>query len=206
MLQAGTRSKSFLAAALAGLLLAACASTSIVSLWVIPDAAANKPRKLLVVGVSNADATRRIFEDEFVRQLKARGIDAVPSYSQLYQDSKPTQEAVVSAIKSSGADTVLVTQITGTDTRTDVSYQYQPMLVPGGYYGFYSGAWASTYVATPTVYQYDVVNAETRVWNTQSDKLVFSVMTRTFDPSNPQREIPPFVTLIIDHMAKSGLI
>jgi hypothetical protein len=206
MLQSGSRPKSFLATALAGLLVAACASTSIVSLWVIPDAAANKPRKLLIVGVSNDDATRRTFEDEFVRQLKARGIDAVPSYSQLYQDSKPTQEAVVSAIKSSGADTVLVTQIKGTDTRTDVSYQYQPMLVPGGYYGFYSGAWASTYVATPTVYQYDVVNAETRIWNTVNDKLLFSVMTRTFDPSAPQREIPPFVTLIVDHMAKGELI
>jgi hypothetical protein len=101
---------------------------------------------------------------------------------------------------------VLVTQIKGTETRTDVSYSYQPMMVPGGYYGFYSGAWANTYAATPTVYQYDIVNAETRIWNTGNDKLLFSVLTRTFDPSAPQREIPPVVGVLIEQMAKGGLL
>jgi len=193
-------------ATVAGMLAVACASTSIVSSWVNPEAAANKPRRLLIVGVSSNDTTRRIFEDEFVRQLKARGLEAMPSYGQLPGSGKPTQQDVVAAIRSAGADSVLVTQIKGTVTRTDVSYQYQPTLVPGGYYGFYSGAWSSAMVATPTVYQYDVVNAETRIWNTGNDKLLFSAMTRTFDPSAPQREIPPFVTLIVEQMAKGGLI
>jgi len=192
--------------AVAGLLAVACASTSIVSSWVSPEAAANRPKTLLIVGVSNDDSTRRTFEDEFVKQLKARGVTAVPSYSQLRQDGKPTQQDVVAAIAKSGADAVLVTQIKGTETRTDVSYSYQPMLVPGGYYGFYSGAWANAYAATPTVYQYDIVNAETRIWNTGNDKLLFSVLTRTFDPSAPQKEIPPFVSLLVEQMAKGGLI
>jgi hypothetical protein len=192
--------------AMVGLLAAACASTSIVSSWVSPEAAANRPKRMLVVGVSNVDTTRRMFEDEFVRQLKAKGVDAIPSYSQLTQDRKPTQGDVVAAIKKSGADAVLVTQIKGTETRTDVSYSYQPMMAPGGYYGFYSGAWANTYAATPIVYQYDIVNAETRIWNTGNDKLLFSVLTRTFDPSAPQREIPPFVGTLIEQMAKGGLL
>jgi hypothetical protein len=80
------------------------------------------------------------------------------------------------------------------------------MMVPGGYYGFYSGAWANAYAATPTVYQYDVVNAETKIWNTGNDKLLFSVLTRTFDPSAPQREIPPFVSMLVEQMAKGGLL
>jgi hypothetical protein len=184
----------------------ACASTSIVSSWVNPEAAANKPRRLLVVGVSNADSTRRLFEDEFVKQLKARGLEAIPSYSQLPGDGRPNQQDVVAAIRKSGADSVLVTQIKGTETRTDVSYRYEPMLVPGGYYGFYSGAWSNAYSATPTVYQYDIVNAETKIWTTGTDKLLFSVLTRTFDPSAPQREIPPFVAMLVEQMAKGGLL
>jgi hypothetical protein len=205
MLAFTTQAKLVRAAA-AGLLAAACASTSIVSSWVSPEAPANKPRKLLIVGVSNVDTTRRIFEDEFVKQLRARGLDAIPSYSQLRGDGRPTQEDVVAAIRKSGADSVLVTQIKGTETRTDVSYRYEPMMVPGGYYGFYSGAWASAYTATPTVYQYDIVNAETKIWTTGTDKLLFSVLTRTFDPSAPQREIPPFVTMLVEQMAKGGLL
>jgi hypothetical protein len=184
----------------------ACASTSIVSSWVNPEAAANKPKRLLVVGVSNADSTRRLFEDEFVKQLKARGLEAIPSYSQLPGDGRPNQQDVVAAIRKSGADSVLVTQIKGTETRTDVSYRYEPMLVPGGYYGFYSGAWANAYSATPMVYQYDIVNAETKIWTTGTDKLLFSVLTRTFDPSAPQREIPPFVAMLVEQMAKGGLL
>jgi hypothetical protein len=206
MMPVTARATLIVIAAIAGLLAVACASTSIVSSWVDPQAAANKPKRLLIVGVSGDETTRRIFEDEFVKQLKARGVDAIPSYGQLPGGGKPTQQDVVAAIRNSRADSVLVTQIKGTDTRTDVSYQYQPMLAPGGYYGFYSGAWASTMIATPTVYQYDIVNAETRIWNTGNEKLLFSVMTRTFDPSAPQREIPPFVSLIIEQMAKGGLV
>ena len=206
MLLNGAPAGRIASVAMVGLLAAACASTSIVSSWVSPEAAANRPKRMLIVGVSNVDTTRRMFEDEFVRQLKAKGVDAIPSYSQLTLDRKPTQEDVVAAIRKSGADSVLVTQIKGTETRTDVSYSYQPMMVPGGYYGFYSGAWANTYAATPTVYQYDIVNAETRIWNTGNDKLLFSVLTRTFDPSAPQREIPPFVGVLIEQMAKGGLL
>jgi hypothetical protein len=206
MLPNAAQARRIVTVAMAGLLAAACASTSIVSSWVSPDAAASRPKKMLVVGVSNSDTTRRIFEDEFVKQLKAKGLDAIASYSQLTQDRKPTQEDVVAAIRKSGADTVLVTQIKGTETHTDVSYSYQPMMVTGGYYGFYSGAWSSAYAPTPTVYQYDVVNAETRIWNTGNDKLLFSALTRTFDPSAPQREIPPFVAVLVEQMAKGGLL
>jgi hypothetical protein len=196
----------FIFVAAAALFAAACASTSIVSSWINPEASANKPRRLLIVGVSNVDTTRRLYEDEFVKQLKARGLDAIPSYSQLRGDGRPTQEDVVAAIRKSGADSVLVSQIKGTETRMDVSYRYEPMMVPGGYYGFYSGAWANAYAATPTVYQYDIVNAETKIWNTGNDKLLFSVLTRTFDPSAPQREIPPFVSMLVEQMAKGGLL
>jgi hypothetical protein len=206
MLPFKARADVLFMAAVAGLLAAACASTSIVSAWVSPEAAANKPRKLLIVGVTNSDSIRRTFEDEFANQLKVRGLNAIPSYSQLRGEGRPTQEAVVAAIRNSGADAVLVTQIKGTEMRTDVSYRYDPMLAPGGYYGFYSSAWANAYTATPTVYQYEIVNAETKIWNTVNDKLLFSVLTRTFDPSSPQQEIPPFVSMLVEQMAKGGLI
>jgi hypothetical protein len=75
--------------AMVGLLGAACASTSIVGSWVSPEAASNRPKKMLVVGVSDVDTTRRMFEDEFVRQLEAKGVDAIPSYSQLTRTFDP---------------------------------------------------------------------------------------------------------------------
>ena len=41
------------------------------------------PRKVMVIGVAKDPANRKFFEDEFVRQLKARDTDAIASYTVL---------------------------------------------------------------------------------------------------------------------------
>src|ERR1700741_2603563 len=69
-------------------LVAACASTTLSNSWSNPDYKGPPLKKVMVVGVSNQPALRRTFEDEFVKELKAAGVDAVASYNFIPEDGE----------------------------------------------------------------------------------------------------------------------
>ena len=60
--------------------LAACASTELVNQWSNPAYTSPSFKKVMVIGVTKQASIRRTFEDEFVAQLKAAGVNAIPSY------------------------------------------------------------------------------------------------------------------------------
>ncbi|MGZ8445912.1 MAG: hypothetical protein ACXWXZ_21155, partial [Candidatus Binatia bacterium] len=59
-----------------------CSAKRIVSQWSNPDYASAPPvfKKIMVVGAIEQDAIRRNLEDRFVAELRAAGVDALPSY------------------------------------------------------------------------------------------------------------------------------
>src|SRR5215813_1852794 len=103
------------------LLLAACASTSLTNSWT--DATYKGPplKKVMVMGVSNQPALRRTFEDEFVKDLKAAGVDAVASYQFIPDDGKAEEARVKEAVKQARADGVLITRLVRVDVNTQVA-------------------------------------------------------------------------------------
>ena len=76
----------------------------IVEQWQAPASAAGPFKRLLVVGVTKEATVRRIFEDEFVRQLRARGTDAVASYTLIPEDGQVDRPRLERAVKESRAD------------------------------------------------------------------------------------------------------
>src|SRR3990170_7573915 len=91
------------------MLITACATTKLTSAWKDPSYK-GQPRKIMVIGVAEKPVSKRIFEDEFVRQLKARGTDAVASYT-VMPDEKQGDHAVIAAkMKEQGADAALISR------------------------------------------------------------------------------------------------
>ena len=66
-----------------------CASKPMISQWSNPDytSVARSCHKIIVIGVMDRGAIRN-FEDRFVAELRAAGIDAVPSYRVLAEPAK----------------------------------------------------------------------------------------------------------------------
>src|SRR4249919_959555 len=63
------------------LALSGCSTaTPIVSEWRNPAYASGPFKRIMVGGPSGETSVRRNFEDEFVVQLRAAGVDAMPSY------------------------------------------------------------------------------------------------------------------------------
>src|SRR5262245_25677213 len=111
---------------------AGCASTSLVDQWKSPEFQGPPLRKVMVVGVSSQPATRRTFEDEFAAALKTAGVTAVPSYTVMPQDGQADQAVLEQAVKSIGADGVLITRLLKREQKTEVSPGYYPPMAPMG--------------------------------------------------------------------------
>ena len=191
-------------------LLAACASTSIVEEWQSPDYKGGPFKRLLVVGVTKEATVRRIFEDEFVRQLRARGTDAVASYTLIPEDGQVDRPRLERAVQESGADGVVITRVLKVEQRTQV--------VPGtpAFPGFgtdiyrhygtgWGGVWTG-YASPPAVFQYEEVRAETKLFGARNAALVWAAQSEVFAPTDARKDSADFAARIIAALAARKLI
>jgi hypothetical protein len=190
---------------IAGVALGGCASTSLVNQWKSPAFSGPPLHKLLVVGVSNQPGPRRIFEDEFSAALKAAGVSAVPSYTVIPQDGQAEQAVLDKAVKDVGAEGVLITRLVSREQKTEVTPGFYQPVPTMGMYGWYSSAWVG-YYEPPTVYQYDVVTADTSVYSVNAGTLLWSGTTETFSPTDVAKETRGFAKIIIGALKKEGII
>jgi hypothetical protein len=193
----------FALALAAALGLTACAaSTQIVNQWVSPDYTSPRFRKIMVIGVSKQASIRRTFEDEFVTQLKAAGVEAVPSYLYIPEDDQVDESQLQAAVKQAGADAVIITRLVRVEKKTEVSPGfYQP--APFGFYGGYSAAWRG-YYEPPRVYQYDVYISETSLYD--MNQLVWAGTVETTAPDDINKEIQRYVNTVIDALKSKNLL
>jgi len=195
-----------LAVALCVLLAACVDSVAIRQSW--RDTAYAGPRfeRLLVVGFGEDGASRRVFEDEFVRALRAAGVAATASYTLVPGLSGSDLPKVREALTRSGADAVLATRLVGVDKRMHV-HPAQPVFVPSigyrrGFYGYYS----AVIVSPPTTYQYEIVTLETSLWNAKGDALVWSGTSESFAPDDARLAAGELARTVIAALRGQGLL
>jgi hypothetical protein len=190
--------------------LAACASTTIVDQWQSADFKGGPFKRILVVGITKEATVRRIFEDEFVGQLRARGTGAVASYTLIPEDGQVERPRLERAVKESGADAVLITRVVRVEHRTQV--------VPGtpafpGFgrdiYGVYGTGWGGVwtgYASPPAVFQYDEVMVETKLFDALTATLVWAAQSDVFAPTDARKDSADFAARIIGALAARRLI
>ena len=157
-------------------------------------------RTVFVLGVAESDDLRRLFEDEFVRQLQAAGVRGIPSYGAVPQ-REMTRDEVVQAVRASGADGVVVTRLLKREQRHKATFS------PDGYSTHYSNA--SRSVASPVppvVHRTEVVTLETRLFDAASERMVWTASTELFDPRKTQSEVARLVRAIVKDLQKGKLI
>ncbi|HUU72215.1 MAG TPA: hypothetical protein VMW70_06300 [Burkholderiales bacterium] len=188
------------------LIAAGCASTTLTNSWRAPDYS-TPVSSLVVVGVSKQASVRRVFEDEFSAQLRAKGVRAVPSYTLVPEDGPIGEDDLRSAVESSGADAVIITRLVKIENKVAVSQPGPPIAARYDpyYYGYYSRAWVG-YYEPPIVQQYDIVIAETTVFVNERAEPVWSGTTETFAPVDLKKETAGFAKVVIEALAKEKLI
>jgi hypothetical protein len=181
-----------------------CASTQIVDTWRDTNFSGPPLKSIMVISVTKRASIRRTLEDEFVLELAAKGVRGIPSYTHIPEDGEVAKERLAQAVKESGVEGVLITRLVKVERRTQVypgAYVGPPYL---GFYGYYSSAWVG-YYEPPQIYTYDVVTAETNLFDAATDRLIWSTTTQTY-PSSVKKDIRDFARLIVKALAENHII
>lgn len=198
--------KPFGTVLLGAMLVAACASTQLTSVWKDPSYQA-RPAKVMVIGLAKRPDIRRLFEDEFVRQLQARGTEAIASYTVLADKQQDDQAAIAAKVKELGADSILLTRLV--DKKTVQFYVPGTVYTPPPYYGSwpayygngYSTMYSPGYVAED---QYAVI--ETNLYETGTGKLVWTATSETLLGDSNRKLIAAYIEVMVKAMSYNKLL
>ena len=187
---------------LGGFLLTSCATTIVTAVW--KDESFTGPvKKMAVIGIFKTPAIRNSFEDEFSRQLRSHGVEAVPGYTVIPVDDQSDKDLVASRLKNLGTDYVLVTRLV--DKRTVQTYVPGQAYVVPGYYRSWGGYYQYAY--TPGYMVQDIYAfAETNIYDVKNDKLIWSARSETEISGVNQELIQSFVKIMIDRLSADGVI
>jgi len=180
----------------------ACATTStrVATSWKSP--AYGGMKNVLVVGISQDQATRRKFEDDFVKQLEKHKVAATPSYSVFSGEKLPSEDAVNAFLKEKMMDTVLITRVTDIkDVEHYVPGNTGPYL---SYWGFYGRGWGISHTPGYTITHTEVV-LETNLYNVASGGLEWAATSRTTTEGDRVDVVESFIPAIVQKMGQDKL-
>ena len=121
-----------------------CSSVKVLKSWKADNVASIKSKNILVVARTANEANRKAFEDEMVKQLRAKDLNATASYKKypkIDPDSKLTKEKVEEIkelFKSDGFNAVVVSVLKSTEvvSETTVEGGYETGGSVPTYYGY----------------------------------------------------------------------
>jgi len=196
------------ASLLCGIFLLGCASsgsTKLLSVWKDPDAGKRQGGRVIVVGVSNQNSARRLFEDTVVAELAHRGAEAVPSYTIFPSMENLDKSQVVDKIKKQGFDVAVVTRlIEKKNIKTVVPGSTR--VGPQNYYHSFGGYMRTSYnyVYSPDyTIDEEVVVLETNVYKVESGKLIYSAASETLVGGSRKSLIKNFIKVIIKNYSEN---
>jgi hypothetical protein len=198
------------AAVVGVLLLSSCvATTTVTAVW-RDEAYSGRPHKALVLLATGGPLLIRVFEDAFVQQLQARGINAVAGYTLLPVDRQLSKDEIDAAVKKIDADALFITRLVNRQSynvyypgSVYVSHSSPPVR---GWGGFYAGGYNSYYVTPGYTAQQEILHVETQLYDVHSERLIWSVMTETYTGKAVESEVNDFLKVIMKSLTKNGLI
>ena len=187
------------------LMLAGCAATELVNQWSNPAYTAPWFKRVMVIAVSRQASIRRNFEDELVAQLKAAGVDAVPSYQYIQDEGQAEEGRLNEAVLKAGADAAIITRLVRREQKTDITPGFYQPAPTFGFYGWYSSGWVG-YYEPPRVYQYEVYTSETSLYDVRKNQVVWTGTAQTTAPGDINKEIRDYAEIMIQALKEKKLI
>lgn len=189
------------------LAISSCSSTKITSTWREPnkEISLNKLNKVLVVALFQNETSRRKAEDQMVSYFYGKG---VASYNYLDKDiSTKNENAIREKIKNDGFDGAVTMRLLDVD-KEDVYSRGNISMYPSYYRnfsGYYFRNWG--YFSDPGYYSTaKTYTVETNVFSIKEDKIIWSGITKTTDPSGVTKMTDEIGKAVFNEMVKEGFI
>ncbi|TYP74247.1 hypothetical protein [Aquimarina intermedia] len=116
-----------------GILFSGCNSSELIENWKHPDIDIFEAQKVLVVGMTRDEKSRKNFEKKLVNQLENNGIKALASYkvfeTNYTEDPKTEKELLTleSNLIEQGFDAILISKVVGVEEKVTLAQAYKNM-------------------------------------------------------------------------------
>ncbi len=165
---------------------------------------------IMVAGLTQNINAKSTIENDLRMSLTAKGVTVVksmdafpPSYAK-----DVSKEDMMNKIRHQGADAILT--VTLVDKKNESryipgTYGYTPMPMYGRFWGYYS-YWGPT-MYSPGYYSQDkVYYMETNVYDANTEELVWSAESETYNPENISGFSQELANIIANKLEKDGII
>lgn len=185
--------------------LGGCAATRIAGQWKAADAPTFKMAgKVLVVGMTRDETTRRLYEDAMAAELTARGRASVRSYEAADGALPAAGGASLTALAQRlGASSIVSSALVAHEQVQRIVTEPMPDW-RWTYLGWYGHYWPLAVRAE--VRTYDRYVAATSLTDVASGKIVWTARTVTESPGAAEREVKAFARVIAEALADAGFL
>jgi hypothetical protein len=177
---------------------------AIVNEWRNPAYTSGSFRRIMVGGPTGEVSLRRSFEDEFVTQLRAAGVEAFPSYRFIPEDQGIDEGKLKQAAQRSDADAILFARSIRVERRVDA-----PAVVPSTSFGWFGGnfgiSWHSLFGGWSGS-SYNEYTSETTLYDIPKQEVVWTGTIRTREADNPRTAIRSYVATVMKELQEKNLI
>lgn len=187
--------------------LTSCITTKITSNWKEPDKkiTLEKLKKVLVVAFFKTETNSRKAEDQMAGYLKGKGVVA---YNYLDDNISATNEELIrDKIKADGFDGAVTMRLVDME-KTETYIPGNISTYPSYYHtfgGYYYRNWS--FNRTPDYYSTTrTYTVETNVFSIKEDKIIWTGVTQTTDPSGVNRLTEEVAKVVYKKMMKEGFI
>jgi len=189
--------------------LAGCATSQIESAWRDPATTAQSLEfeKVLVVAMARDGVLRRKAEDELVLALQkgpkaqAGQMSVTPSYLVLDESELSSVERARAKMKAEGFDGAVLMSFLSSQERITVDTPAYPAGSMWGYYGRRGAFYDPVSVHSDTI-----VRIQTDIYSVSQEKLLWSGVSRTMNPSNLEGLVAGVAHAVADELRKESLL
>lgn len=192
-------------------LVACAASTEITAVWRNPENAGTSYQNICIAAITENVANKQVVEQEMANQLKLTGVKSTKIVDILpykFTGNPEEKNIILEKVRENKNDGILTfTLIKQKDETRYVpgSASYAPYGAYGsfgGYYGYYGAR-----MYDPGYYTQDEIYfIETNLYDVATEKLVWSVQSKTWNPSNINQFAQDFTRAITQQLIKSNVI
>ena len=178
-------------------IIASCATTDLMDSW--KDAELNHSfQHLMIIGVSDSQQTRQIYEKYFVAELKKNNITATPSYTLISSKQKINREVVVAAIKNTDIDAVLVSYLISADTEV----KHRDSILNTGYSAEVGSNQVSATIISNRGQSRDeeIFVLKNDLYDANSKSMVWSAQTKSVGPESIDQVVREVIAILVKAM------
>jgi hypothetical protein len=187
-------------------------SVKLLMSWKNPAYSGSKPRRLLVIGMSQNPEIRADFEDDLSSAIANEGLEVIPGNHILFRpdSSDLDPEYLRGQIRDFKIDGIIVSRLVRVDKKT-IYVPGHSYVVPYAYYRSFYGYYGTVYrqVYSPDYLREDTtVRVETNLYaaSPTDGELIWTGTSDSFNPRSAQKVIDGVVKLIAKELKVQNLL